>query len=65
MFIDKLKSIESRINNFRTKEEVLEECVERKLYISLERYNNEVDILCSYLLSRSNYKVLKYISKGE
>lgn len=63
-FLYNLKNIEKRFSKFRNRNEIMEKCINDKLYISLELYNAEVDRLCEYLLSRSNYKVLKYISKG-
>ena len=54
--LESLKSIES-------KDVVLTKCVEDKLTNSLEQYRNDIRNMYNYVLSRSNVKVIKAISK--
>jgi hypothetical protein len=59
----RLYNILSDLNKLKGHDDVMKRCVEKKLNNSFNNYANEVDILCKYLLSRNNFKVLKWVSK--
>ena len=63
MFKQKLYNILSDLNKNIPRDELFKECVQRKLDLSLERYNNEIELIYNYLLSRSNIKVMRNIAK--
>ena len=62
-FKQKLYNIISEVNSFKDRQELFENCVSRKLNLSFERYNNNLEIAYEYLLSRSALKVLRNIGK--
>lgn len=65
MFKDKLYTIMKDLNHIKSKNNVLEKCVNSRLNGSLKDYTDSVERTCSYLLTRSNYKVLKNIAKQQ
>lgn len=65
MFKKVLDDILVEIESKRSKDDCLEECIKNKLDRSTEQYISNLDKNISYILSRSNYKVLKNVSKQQ
>ena len=60
----KLISIKKELNNCITfKDTILQNELDKKLTKIDELYNKTIELNCDYILSRSNYKVLKTIDR--
>lgn len=62
-FKQKLYNILDDINSFKDRQELFENHINKKLNLSLERYNNRIELAYDYLLSRSALKVMRAIGK--
>lgn len=65
MFRKKLYNIIREIDSFKSREEVMKECVAERLERSLNIYTKELEMACNYLLSRSSIKVLNNINRRD
>ena len=65
MFRKKLYNIIREIDSFKSREEVMKECVAERLERSLNIYTKELEMTCNYLLSRSSIKVLNNINRRD
>ena len=63
MFKKNLYNILNELNSMKDSSNTMYSCVENRLNVSLEQYQKHVENTCKYLLSRSNYKVIKAIEK--
>lgn len=63
MFKDKLYTILRSLNKMVSCDNALERCINKRLDVSLKNYSKSVEKTCDYLLSRSNYKVMRNIVK--
>lgn len=64
-FKSKLYNIMKDVSKFKGHTNALERGVVNKLDISLNNYKHNLVNTCSYLMTRSGYKVLKYYSKED
>ena len=53
----------SDLNKIESSDIVMQRCVDKKLNASLEQYKSTMKNLYNYVLSRSNIKVIKALSK--
>lgn len=60
---DKLYNIMKDLNSIEPSDIVMQKCIEDKLTRSFEQYQNTIKNIYNYVLSRSNLKVIKAISK--
>lgn len=60
---DKLYNIMNDLNSIEPSDIVMQKCIEDKLTRSFEQYQNTIKNIYNYVLSRSNLKVIKAISK--
>ena len=65
MLSKNLKLIKQDLDKYKDKTpiELFHDCIHQKLYLTLQRYNEEIDFNSDYLLTRSSTKVLKAITK--
>lgn len=62
-FKHKLYNIMDDLNKMGPRFSLMESCIQRKLDNSYDLYNKEIERICMYLLSRSNSKVIRTMSK--
>lgn len=60
-----LKWINKDFNTYKdlSRQDLLKECINKKLAFTLKKYNEEIDWHSDYLISRSSVKVLKALTK--
>lgn len=63
MFINNAYSIKCELTNCRERYEVLFNCVEDKLNNTINCYDESLDDVCEYLLSRDNLKMMRNIAR--
>lgn len=62
MFKNLLYNIISDVSSFSTRSDTMERLIKEKLEDELNRYNNELSKIQSYLMSRDRIKVLRRMS---
>ena len=63
LFKHKLYNILSDLNSLQSSDAVIKKCIDDKLTRSYEQYQNTIRNIYNYVLTRSNVKVIKALSK--